>query len=76
MFCPASVFVFTAELIFRLINLILRGRVVPETRSIQCSYHGWTFDGASGACQHIPQASDTIETAAIKNPKSCVPSHR
>lgn len=24
---------------------------------LQCAYHGWSFDGATGACQQIPQAA-------------------
>ncbi|KAL7553093.1 hypothetical protein ACHAWF_016351 [Thalassiosira exigua] len=29
----------------------------PGRRYFQCSYHGWTFDGASGRCVEIPQAT-------------------
>ncbi|MEB5510942.1 Rieske 2Fe-2S domain-containing protein, partial [Burkholderia pseudomallei] len=32
------------------------GRVTPEGR-LQCGYHGWTYDGASGTCVAIPNLS-------------------
>ncbi len=28
------------------------GRVIPD--GLQCGYHGWTFDGATGRCTLIP----------------------
>ena len=33
-------------------HLGVGGRVVDET--IQCPFHGWRFDGASGACVEVP----------------------
>lgn len=33
------------------------GTVKPG--GLQCGYHGWTFDGASGACNAIPNLRDT-----------------
>jgi pheophorbide a oxygenase len=46
------------------------GRV--EGDSIQCCYHGWTFD-ASGSCTRIPQISDPKAAAtACASPKACV----
>ncbi|KAL7524639.1 hypothetical protein ACHAXR_001630, partial [Thalassiosira sp. AJA248-18] len=27
----------------------------PNKKYLQCSYHGWTFDGESGQCMEIPQ---------------------
>jgi phenylpropionate dioxygenase-like ring-hydroxylating dioxygenase large terminal subunit len=38
------------------------GRVVPTTRDLECSYHGWTFDGSTGTCTHIPQFDSTSAT--------------
>jgi phenylpropionate dioxygenase-like ring-hydroxylating dioxygenase large terminal subunit len=38
------------------------GRIVPTTRDLECSYHGWTFDGATGICTHIPQYDSTFAT--------------
>jgi phenylpropionate dioxygenase-like ring-hydroxylating dioxygenase large terminal subunit len=35
------------------------GRIVPSTRELECSYHGWTFDGTTGVCTQIPQLDDT-----------------
>ena len=32
------------------------GRVADDG-CIECPYHGWTFDGATGACEAIPQGS-------------------
>ncbi|EIP87900.1 Rieske (2Fe-2S) domain-containing protein [Burkholderia humptydooensis MSMB43] len=32
------------------------GRVTPDGR-LQCGYHGWIYDGASGACVAIPNLS-------------------
>lgn len=31
------------------------GRMTPDGQ-LQCAYHGWSFDGASGICTNIPQA--------------------
>ncbi|MDB5980928.1 MAG: rieske [2Fe-2S] domain protein [Pseudomonas sp.] len=38
------------------------GRVVDS--ALQCGYHGWTFDGASGACTQIPnlRADERVST--------------
>jgi phenylpropionate dioxygenase-like ring-hydroxylating dioxygenase large terminal subunit len=33
---------------------------VNEEGLLECPYHGWAFSG-SGACEHIPQASEAIE---------------
>jgi phenylpropionate dioxygenase-like ring-hydroxylating dioxygenase large terminal subunit len=33
------------------------GKVIDAT--IQCPYHGWRFDGTSGACSHIPSLTDS-----------------
>ena len=38
------------------------GRVTECGGYIQCSYHGWTFDGRSGECVEIPQ---TVIAAAV-----------
>eukprot|EP00985_Skeletonema_marinoi_P008453 scaffold3845_cov109-Skeletonema_marinoi.AAC.2 len=38
------------------------GRVTECGGFIQCSYHGWTFDGTDGKCVEIPQT--VIATAA------------
>ena len=51
------------------------GRVDPTTRHLQCSYHGWTFDGKDGSCARIPQINPAQEAAALKNPRSCVPTY-
>ncbi|KAL7571570.1 hypothetical protein ACA910_020985 [Epithemia clementina (nom. ined.)] len=34
-----------------------QGRVT-STGKLQCAYHGWSFDGKSGACVEIPQILD------------------
>lgn len=39
------------------------GRVTECGGFIQCSYHGWTFDGADGTCVEIPQ---TVIASAAK----------
>jgi len=53
------------------------GRIDPQTRTIQCSYHGWTFDGSNGSCVQIPQIAPQSreQAAAITNPKSCLNTH-
>lgn len=28
---------------------------VTDAGMIECLYHGWQFDGANGACTHVPQ---------------------
>ena len=33
------------------------GRI--ENDAIRCPFHGWAYDGASGACVHAPEASKT-----------------
>ncbi|MDN7675225.1 Rieske 2Fe-2S domain-containing protein [Burkholderia oklahomensis] len=33
------------------------GRITPDGR-LQCGYHGWTYDGATGACVAIPNLSE------------------
>lgn len=40
---------------------------VTECGFIQCSYHGWTFDGRSGECLEIPQ---TVIAATAKGTAS------
>ncbi|EPS67609.1 hypothetical protein M569_07157, partial [Genlisea aurea] len=44
---------------------------IDENGHLQCSYHGWSFDG-SGSCTRIPQASsEGPESRAFKSPKAC-----
>ncbi|KAJ8768153.1 hypothetical protein K2173_021093 [Erythroxylum novogranatense] len=44
---------------------------IDENGHLQCSYHGWSFDGC-GSCTRIPQASaDSPEARAVKSPKAC-----
>ncbi|KAK1290837.1 hypothetical protein QJS10_CPB18g01711 [Acorus calamus] len=45
---------------------------IDEDGWLQCSYHGWSFDG-DGACRRIPQAAlDGPEARAMKSPRACV----
>ncbi|KAF7823327.1 Pheophorbide a oxygenase, chloroplastic [Senna tora] len=45
---------------------------IDEEGNLQCSYHGWSFDGC-GSCTKIPQASsEGPEARAIRSPKACV----
>ena len=47
------------------------GRIVKETSTLQCAYHGWSFD-KSGACASIPQAGSTqLEDLAKASPRAC-----
>ncbi|AXL53687.1 (2Fe-2S)-binding protein [Paraburkholderia caffeinilytica] len=39
------------------------GRMTPEGR-LQCGYHGWTYEGETGACTAIPNLSDTERVPA------------
>nr|QPZ56332.1 pheophorbide a oxygenase 2 [Curcuma alismatifolia] len=44
---------------------------IDESGCLQCSYHGWSFDG-SGACSRIPQAaSEGPEARAVRSPRAC-----
>jgi len=46
------------------------------TTTLQCSYHGWEFDGNhQGQCVNIPQATSKIEQSAFQSPRSCVTSY-
>ncbi|GFP93526.1 pheophorbide a oxygenase chloroplastic [Phtheirospermum japonicum] len=45
---------------------------IDENGHLQCSYHGWSFDGC-GSCTRIPQAaSEGPEARAVKSPRACV----
>ncbi|KAJ8622794.1 hypothetical protein MRB53_031323 [Persea americana] len=45
---------------------------IDEAGFLQCSYHGWSFDG-SGSCAQIPQAAtDGPEARAVRSPRACV----
>ncbi|KAJ0686879.1 putative pheophorbide a oxygenase [Helianthus annuus] len=44
---------------------------IDENGHLQCSYHGWSFDGC-GSCTRIPQASsDGPEARAVRSPRAC-----
>lgn len=44
---------------------------IDENGDLQCSYHGWSFDG-SGSCTRIPQASkEGPEARAVTSPRAC-----
>ncbi|CAH9124242.1 unnamed protein product [Cuscuta epithymum] len=44
---------------------------LDENGHLQCSYHGWSFDGC-GSCTRIPQASPVgPEAGAAKSPRAC-----
>jgi pheophorbide a oxygenase len=51
------------------------GRVDRATNTIECSYHGWAFDGQTGACDRIPQAEAAIEATAKKSSRSSAQSY-
>ncbi|XP_042956400.1 pheophorbide a oxygenase, chloroplastic-like [Carya illinoinensis] len=45
---------------------------IDEGGNLQCSYHGWSFDGC-GSCARIPQASsEGPEARAVKSSRACV----
>ncbi|KAK9842714.1 hypothetical protein WJX74_001171 [Apatococcus lobatus] len=47
------------------------GRIDPSSGSLQCSYHGWSFNGM-GQCTGIPQAqTEAAENAACASQRSC-----
>jgi nitrite reductase/ring-hydroxylating ferredoxin subunit len=52
-----------------------QGRVDRATNTIECSYHGWAFDGATGACDRIPQAEASVTATAQKSAKSSAVSY-
>ncbi|KAK3233913.1 hypothetical protein CYMTET_55818 [Cymbomonas tetramitiformis] len=39
---------------------------MTESGHLQCAYHGWAFDGISGACVDVPQAGEPPA-----NPRAC-----
>jgi phenylpropionate dioxygenase-like ring-hydroxylating dioxygenase large terminal subunit len=41
------------------------GRVMGET--IRCPFHGWQYDGASGACSHIPYCERIPPQARVRS---------
>ncbi|XP_044504556.1 pheophorbide a oxygenase, chloroplastic [Mangifera indica] len=44
---------------------------IDENGHLQCSYHGWSFDGC-GSCTRIPQAaSEGPEARAVQSPRAC-----
>ncbi|XP_021766392.1 pheophorbide a oxygenase, chloroplastic-like [Chenopodium quinoa] len=44
---------------------------IDENGDLQCSYHGWSFNGC-GSCTRIPQArSEGPEARAEKSPRAC-----
>jgi phenylpropionate dioxygenase-like ring-hydroxylating dioxygenase large terminal subunit len=44
---------------------------IDETGCLQCSYHGWSFNG-SGSCTRIPQAAaEGPEARAYQSAKAC-----
>ncbi|MBA0846608.1 hypothetical protein Goshw_004513 [Gossypium schwendimanii] len=44
---------------------------LDENGHLQCSYHGWSFDGC-GSCTRIPQAaSQGPEARAVQSPRAC-----
>ncbi|XP_021899120.1 pheophorbide a oxygenase, chloroplastic [Carica papaya] len=44
---------------------------IDENGHLQCSYHGWSFDGC-GSCTRIPQASNEgPEARAVRSPRAC-----
>ncbi|KAM7278849.1 hypothetical protein ACFE04_005983 [Oxalis oulophora] len=44
---------------------------LDENGHLQCSYHGWSFDGV-GSCTRIPQASSSgPEARAVQSPRAC-----
>ncbi|KAE9620587.1 putative pheophorbide a oxygenase [Lupinus albus] len=44
---------------------------IDEDGNLQCSYHGWSFDGC-GSCVKIPQAmSEGPEARAVRSPRAC-----
>ncbi len=42
------------------------GRIDPGTGLLECSYHGWQFDGA-GRCRRIPQAAPAVPEPELSN---------
>lgn len=44
---------------------------IDENGHLQCSYHGWSFDGC-GSCTRIPQAApEGPESRSFKSPRAC-----
>lgn len=50
------------------------GRIETDG-TLQCSYHGWTFN-AEGMCTTIPQAETSeAERKSAGHPRACVPKY-
>jgi phenylpropionate dioxygenase-like ring-hydroxylating dioxygenase large terminal subunit len=43
--------------------------------NLECSYHGWSFDGTTGLCVRIPQADASVQRAAQSNPLCRIPTY-
>jgi len=50
------------------------GRIVPDTRNVECAYHGWVFDN-EGHCQRVPQLADSAIQGALSNKRCNVKSY-
>lgn len=51
-------------------SFLQEGRI-DEDGDLQCSYHGWSFNGC-GSCTKIPQASsEGPEARAVRSPRAC-----
>ena len=46
------------------------GRMTPDGQ-LQCAYHGWSFDGASGICTNIPQVSEPSQGCLAPQASDC-----
>lgn len=65
----AYVFIFDE---FAFITLLWQEGRIDEDGCLQCSYHGWSFNG-EGACTKIPQASpEGPEARAVQSPRARV----
>ncbi|KAI4334322.1 hypothetical protein L6164_019031 [Bauhinia variegata] len=66
-----SGFAIDLEICFRKNNLWeIEGRI-DEDGNLQCSYHGWSFNGCE-SCPKIPQASPQgPEARAVGSPRAC-----
>ena len=46
---------------------------ITSSGLLQCAYHGWTFEGVTGKCVQIPQASDAASSYSTRSCAKSVP---
>ncbi|KAM7528017.1 hypothetical protein LguiB_031427 [Lonicera macranthoides] len=70
-YCSTSVWLYHRALIPIIVPTGAWEGRIDENGHLQCSYHGWSFDGC-GSCVRIPQASaEGPEARALQSSRAC-----